>query len=158
MRSLLPDTSSSPDPRRERNHSLIGLVVILGIISLSALSEIRVTNILIDRQNSLNMIVRDASVTVREYSSSQDEKKTLALSELKEVNKYVKTRLQGVPFYIDLHKDSASLKINTSFLTCENLLTSAREGGLEVETLPHSTAKTICEKHDNSPFIELSAP
>ncbi|MDS1821580.1 hypothetical protein QX249_12980 [Vibrio parahaemolyticus] len=158
MRSLLPDTSPSPDPRRERNHSLIGFGVILGIISLSALSEFSESVTTTDHQNSLNMIVRDAAVSVREYSSSQGEEKALALSELKEVNKYVKTRLQGIPFYIDLHEDTASLKVNTSLLTCENLLTSAIKGGLKVDGEPHSTAKETCEKNDASPFIELSAP
>lgn len=157
MRSLLPDTSPSPDPRRERNHALIGFGVILGVISLSALSEFS-ESCTTDRQNSLNMIVRDAAVSVREYSSSRDEDRTLALSELKEVNKYVKTRLQGIPFYIDLHEDTASLKVNTSLLTCENLLTSAIKGGLKVDGEPHSTAKETCEKNDASPFIELSAP
>ncbi|ELP5901894.1 hypothetical protein QTV49_003895 [Vibrio vulnificus] len=158
MRSLLPDRSPSPYPRMERNHSLIGFGVILGVISLSALSEFSESYTATDHQNSLNMIVRDAAVSVREYSSSQDEEKTLALSELKEVNKYVKTRLQGIPFYIDLHKDTASLKVNTSLLTCENILTSAIKGGLEVDGEPHSTAKEICEKNDTSPFIELSSP
>ncbi|MEH0791649.1 hypothetical protein KW882_05205 [Vibrio parahaemolyticus] len=158
MRSLLPDTSPSPDPRRERNHALIGFGVILGIISLSSLSEFSTQSTTTDRQNSLNMIVRDAAVAAREYSSSQGEEKTLALSELKEVNKYVKTRLRGIPFYIDLHEDTASLKVNTSLLTCENLLTSAIKGGLKVDEEPHSTAKEICEKNDASPFIELSAP
>ncbi|HHJ3076522.1 TPA: hypothetical protein ACPVZG_000312 [Vibrio parahaemolyticus] len=158
MRSLLPDTSTSPDPRRERNHSLIGFGVILGIVSLSVLTEFRDKHVPIDRHNSLNMIVRDAAVAVRGYSSSQDEEKTLSLNELKEVNKYVKTRLQGIPFYIDLHKDAASLKVNTSLLTCENILASAIKGGLEVDGESHSTEKEICEKNDTSPFIELSAP
>ncbi|EGR2227539.1 hypothetical protein DZF79_04620 [Vibrio parahaemolyticus] len=104
------------------------------------------------------MIVRDAAVAAREYSSSQGEEKTLALSELKEANKYVKTRLQGIPFYIDLHEDTASLKVNTSLLTCENLLTSAIKGGLKVDGEPRSTAKETCKKNDAAPFIELSAP